>query len=171
MRVRTFGLVVAAVAVMAAPLSAQRAERRGQDAPGREAVMRVQRAQMPMRGGAMGAEYFLARTGELGLTDQQVVRLAAIARRAEARRVEQRANMPAMGQGMAMRMRGQGMGMRMRDQGAPADSANRETRAAAMQQMRTRMLAMREAREADLKDALAVLTPEQQAKVFMRVRN
>ena len=114
---------------------------------------------MEMRGGAMGAEHFLARTGELGLTDQQVVRLAAIARRAEARRAEQRANMPAMGQGM-----------RMRAQAAPNDSAARQARAAAAQQVRTRMQEMRAAREADLKEALSVLTPDQQARVLMRAR-
>lgn len=159
MRFRTFGLVAAAVAVMAAPLSAQRAERRGPDAPRREAGMRMPGQRMEMRGGAMGAEHFLARTGELGLTDQQVVRLAAIARRAEARRAEQRANMPAMGQGM-----------RMRAQAAPNDSAARQARAAAAQQVRTRMQEMRAAREADLKEALSVLTPDQQARVLMRAR-
>ncbi len=121
--------------------------------------MRMPGQRMEMRGGAMGAEHFLARTGELGLTDQQVVRLAAIARRAEARRAEQRANMPAMGQGM-----------RMRAQAAPNDSAARQARAAAAQQMRTRMQEMRAAREADLKEALSVLTPDQQARVLMRAR-
>jgi hypothetical protein len=121
--------------------------------------MRMPGQRMEMRGGAMGAEHFLARTGELGLTDQQVVRLAAIARRAEARRAEQRANMPAMGQGM-----------RMRAQAAPNDSAARQARAAAAQQVRTRMQEMRAAREADLKEALSVLTPDQQARVLMRAR-
>lgn len=156
MRLRTFGLVAAVLVTAAAPLAAQRATR-AQEGPRREAAMRMQRPQQGMRGGAGGAEQFLARTGELGLTDQQVVRLAAIARRAEARRVEQRAAMPAPAAGMRMGMRAGG---------TPADSATRAARMAQMQGMQARMQAMRESREADLKDAIAILTPEQQAKVL-----
>src|SRR5690348_4438541 len=55
----------------------------------------------PMAGGPMGrgpvgapaAEMLLAHTGDLGLSDAQVVRLAAIARRAETRRSGLRAAM------------------------------------------------------------------------------
>ena len=40
----------------------------------------------PGGGSRAGAQFMLAHTGELDLTDAQVVKLAAIARRAEARR-------------------------------------------------------------------------------------
>src|SRR5690606_37536801 len=141
MRRRTVGLVVAALAIITMPLAAQSGAQSGMQR-GQDAAARAQRAQRTnaaaMQNPVRGAEFFLARTGELGLTDQQVVQLAAIARRAEARRAEQRANMPAMGQGM-----------RMRAQAAPNDSAARQARAAAAQQVRTRMQEMRAAREAD----------------------
>lgn len=110
---------------------------------------------MPARGpegrplaGARAAEQFLARVGALGLSDAQVTRLAAIARRSEARRVAQRAAMDSM---------------RTRARAAPADSAARAARRASM---RATMERWREQNQADLRDALAVLTPDQQAKAW-----
>ena len=71
-----------------------------------------------------GPDLFLAHAGDLQLTDQQVVRLAAIARRASERR---------------------------RVAPATMDSA-------------------RSAAHADLRDALAVLTPDQQASAWEMLR-
>jgi len=142
---------------LAAQSGAQSGMQRGQDAAAR--AQRAQRTNAAaMQNPVRGAEFFLARTGELGLTDQQVVQLAAIARRAEARRQAQRQSMPAMNMARGAGMRGQ--------PGAPADSAARAARMQGMQQMRANMTAMREAREADLRDAIAVLTPEQQARAW-----
>lgn len=101
----------------------------------------------PMAGGR-AAEQFLARVGELGLSDAQVTRLAAIARRSETRRVAQRAAMDSM---------------RTRAMAAPADSAARAARRASM---RATMERWRDQNQADLRDALAVLTPDQQAKAW-----
>src|SRR5437764_13957062 len=47
----------------------------------------------PDGGASAGAQFMLGHTGELDLTDAQVVRLAAIARRSEARRRSMRAEM------------------------------------------------------------------------------
>ncbi|MBV9108305.1 MAG: hypothetical protein JO306_02735 [Gemmatimonadetes bacterium] len=80
------------------------------------------------------AEIFLGHTGELKLTDAQVVRLAAIARRAAERREAQR----------------------------PAAGAPRPDEA----RMRQIHEQMREQGRAELRDALAVLTPDQQARAF-----
>lgn len=184
MRHRTMGFLVVALASISMPLAAQNTPQsardsqprvqRGPDASvrmqrgSRDARARMQRAPeaMRMQRGAMsmgrangGAEFFLARTGELGLTDQQVVRLAAIARRTEARRVSQRESMAAMAPDMRMRARGTEM-----------DSTAREARAQMMQRMRTQMTERRDAREAELRDALAVLTPEQQARAWQMNR-
>jgi Spy/CpxP family protein refolding chaperone len=101
----------------------------------------------PMAGGRT-AEQFLAHVGELGLSDAQVTRLAAIARRSEARRVAQRSAMDSM---------------RARAMAAPADSAARAARRASL---RATMERMRDQNQADLRDALAVLTPDQQAKAW-----
>lgn len=98
---------------------------------------------------APAARMLLAHTGELGLTDAQVVRLAAIARRAETRRSTLRASMDSARQRFAP--------------GQPADSAARR-------QFRQRMQAdMEKAMEAgriDQRDAIAVLNADQQAKAW-----
>ncbi len=100
------------------------------------------------------ARFMLAHTGELNLTDAQVVKLAAIERRAEARRAAIRATMDSMR-------------TRMMAQGMPTDSA---ARAARRNSMMTTMEATRtrvqEQQQADLRDAIAVLTPDQQAKAW-----
>jgi Spy/CpxP family protein refolding chaperone len=99
-----------------------------------------------------GAEFFLARTGELRLTDQQVVRLAAIARRSADRRRSMRASMDSLG--ARRRFRG--------------DTADRAARTREMAQMRARFERDRDAARADMRDALAVLTPEQRTQLEQR---
>lgn len=101
------------------------------------------------RGGMDAASMLLAHTGELKLTDAQVTRLAAIARRSADRRTTMRTmvdslrtvNRPAVQQGPP------GPGR----QGPPP---------MALAQVEK----MREAMHADLKDAIAVLSPDQQAQ-------
>lgn len=104
-------------------------------------------------GGAPAAKMLLANTAELGLSDAQVVRLAAIARRSEARRVALRATMDSNFR-------------RMETQ--PVDTAARR-------QFRDRMRASfdreREQGQTDLRDAIAVLNADQQAKAWQMVTN
>ena len=111
-------------------------------APGREAP-----------GGAPAARMLLANTGELGLSDAQVVRLAAIARRSETRRAALRAAMDSN---------------RRRMETPSADTA-------AQRQFRDRMRASfdreRELSQTDLRDAIAVLNADQQAKAWQMVAN
>jgi len=126
--------------------------------------------------GAMGigpdaAEMLLARTGDLKLTDQQVTRLAAIARRAHERRETMRttmrarldslraANPPAAG--AAPGTPGT-PGARRFMPGAPGAAGARNGFAADMQRMRDQA-------HADLRDAIAVLTPDQQAQAWEAV--
>ena len=110
--------------------------------------------QRPGPGGApMGplanpAGFILGHTGELRLTDAQVVRLAALARRADERR-------QAMRTAMEARRREAAPGQA----GRPADARPGEQ---AMQQARERA-------RAELRDAIAVLTPEQQAAAWEMV--
>lgn len=110
----------------------------------------------PGRGtaGAPAAQMLLARTGELGLTDAQVVRLAAIARRAETRRAGLRAAMDSARQRFAA--------------GQPGDSAARRA-------FHLRMVAdaekARDAARVDQRDAIAVLSADQQAKAWEMVAN
>ena len=101
-------------------------------------------AQMP----GPGVEFLLARTGTLQLTDQQVVKLAAIARRAADRHKAMRASFDSL---HAQIRRGDSA-QRHRD-GPPAP-------------FRATMQREHDAMHADLRDALAVLTPEQQAHAW-----
>jgi hypothetical protein len=112
----------------------------------------------PGRGGASPigatADFLLAHTGDLALTDAQVVRLAAISRRTDARRKAMiarldsaRAAAPAPGD--SARPRGRGP-----RPGAPPS--------AELQRVRDQM-------RADVRDAIAVLTPDQQATAWMMV--
>lgn len=89
------------------------------------------------------AGFILGHTGELRLTDAQVVRLAGLARRAEERRQAMRTAM-----------------MERRRDAAPGQGARPDEQA------------MRQAGEqarAELRDAIAVLTPEQQAAAWEMV--
>lgn len=108
------------------------------------------RGDRPM--GAPAAQMLLAHTGELGLTDAQVVRLAAIARRAESRRSTLRASMDSARQRFAP--------------GQPADSAARRQ---FRQRMQADMQKAIEAGRADQRDAIAVLNADQQAKAWEMV--
>lgn len=107
-------------------------------------------APSPM-GGAPAAEMLLANTGRLQLTDAQVVRLAAIARRSEARRQTMRAAMDSA---------------RTRAQGRPADTTARRQM---MQRMRTQAEQVREQQRTDMRDAIAVLNADQQARAWEMV--
>ena len=103
-------------------------------------------AQTPMRS-APGVEMLLSQTGALQLTDQQVVRLAAIARRAEDRRRALRTRLDSL-----------------RPRFAPGDSATRRQRPAAPPM--DILEREREAAHNDLREALAVLTADQQARAW-----
>jgi hypothetical protein len=101
-------------------------------------------AQMP----GPGVEFLLARTGTLQLTDQQVVKLAAIARRAADRHKAMRASVDSL---HAQFPRG--------------DSAQRH-REGPPSPLRAAMEREHEAMHADVRDAIAVLTPDQQARAW-----
>lgn len=107
-----------------------------------------QARQMAPFGGARAAETFLARTGELGLTDAQVTRLAAIARRSETRRVALRAQLDSN---------------RRRLETTPVDTAARRQ---FRDRMRTTLDREQDQGQLDLRDALAVLNADQQAKAW-----
>jgi hypothetical protein len=100
------------------------------------------------------ADFLLAHTGDLALTDAQVVRLAAISRRTEARRKAlaaradsaRTANRPAPGDSA-------GAGRDRRPGGLPP---------AELQQIRDQM-------RADVRDAISVLTADQQATAWMMI--
>jgi len=106
------------------------------------------------RGGPDVAEQLLARTGELKLSDQQVTRLAAIARRSADRRQSMRRSMDSL--------------MNARGSSRP-DSAR--ARFAPPPEMRAAADRMRDQSHADLRDALAVLSPDQLATAWEMVAN
>ena len=141
MRLAPLAFVLSAVSLFVFPAHAQRgpAFGPGEGPPGR------------------GAEFFLARTGELRLTDAQVVRLAAIARRSAERRRAMRATMDSL----APARRG---GTRM-------DSTDRAARTREMEAFRTRFDRERAQARTEMRDALAILTPEQQAMAWEMVAN
>jgi hypothetical protein len=118
-----------------------------------------------MGGGTAGpiddpAQFLLAHTGELNLTDAQVTRLAAIARRSAERRRSLRAQMDSLRP-------------QLRAGGARPDSASRAQMRQQMQQrmeqMQPAMQRLRDQAQADRREAIAVLTPEQQALAWERV--
>jgi hypothetical protein len=95
------------------------------------------------------ASFLLAHTGELKLSDQQVTRLAAIARRtADRRQAVMRTMDSLMARGPQRR-----------------DSAGRG-RFAPSPELRANAERLRDQRHADLRDALGVLTPDQQATAW-----
>lgn len=105
----------------------------------------------PMAMGMDPAGMLLARTGELQLTDAQVVRLAAISRRTADRRRAMRASFDSIRPPVTA--------------GRP-DSAARAAMRARFEGMRTRMQQARDAQHTDLRDAIAVLTADQQARAW-----
>jgi hypothetical protein len=112
--------------------------------PGGPGMMMMREGPAPDPAGML-----LAATGHLHLTDAQVVRLAAIARRAEERHAAMRTHMEAM--------HGAAPGQRQ----APSETE--------MQAMHQQMEQLHQQMQADLRDALAVLTPDQQAMAFEMV--
>ena len=102
------------------------------------------------------AEFLLSHTGELKLTDAQVTRLAAIARRSADRR-------------QAMRTRLDSMRTNFTRDGQRPDSAARAQMRQRMEQMRPQMDRIREQSLADRRDAIAILTPDQQAQAWDRI--
>ena len=110
-----------------------------------------ERAPAP-RGAAPAAQLFLANSAQLQLNDQQVTRLAAIARRAESREQARRAAFDTL---------------RARVMVPTTDSTARAQRRSELATaMRATMERTRDERHADLRDALAVLTPDQQARAW-----
>ena len=97
--------------------------------------------------GDRSAQMLLARSAELGLTDAQVVKLAGIALRAESRRAPMRAGMDSARGRFSQ----------------PGDSLARRQFA---QRMQNDMTKERDLGRTDLRDAIAVLTPDQQAKAW-----
>lgn len=107
---------------------------------------------MPGRATANLAQHFLAHTAQLQLNDQQVTRLAAIARRAESRDQARRVAFDSL---------------RARSMTSAGDSATRAARRMELaNSMRTAMERARDERHADLRDALAVLNADQQARAW-----
>jgi hypothetical protein len=107
---------------------------------------------IPGRATANLAQHFLAHTAQLQLNDQQVTRLAAIARRAESRDQARRVAFDSL---------------RARSMTSAADSATRVARRMELaNSMRTAMERARDERHADLRDALAVLNADQQARAW-----
>lgn len=103
---------------------------------------------MPMGAPMMDvAGRFLAQTGELKLTDAQVTRLAVIARRTAEHRVAMRASLDSL----------------RPTPGTPRDSLRRQGPPPAARAFATRM---RDQAHADLRDALAVLNPDQLATAW-----
>ncbi|HEX6047768.1 MAG TPA: Spy/CpxP family protein refolding chaperone [Gemmatimonadaceae bacterium] len=101
------------------------------------------------------AEFLLSQTGELRLTDAQVTRLAAIARRSAERRSAARERLDSLRPQLGP--------------GAMRDSAARARFRERAEQMRPQMERLREQAAADRRDAIAILTPEQQAQAWERV--
>jgi hypothetical protein len=104
------------------------------------------------------ARFLLGHTGEFRLTDAQVTRLAAIARRSAERRQTLRAQMDSMRPEA-----------RPGGPGARPDSAARARSRQRFEQMRPALDRMREQAQADRRDAIAVLTPDQQAQAWERI--
>ena len=148
-------LLIAAVVCAASALTLGAQQPRGQMGPG---GMPGPGGMGAPRGGAMDdpAQFLLAQTGELNLTDAQVTRLAAIARRTAERRRALRVQMDSL---RTQRPPG----------GGRPDSAQRAQMRQSFEQMRPAMQRLRDQAQADRRDAIAVLTPDQQARAWERV--
>ena len=106
--------------------------------------------------GAVGAtaDFLLAHTGDLALTDAQVVRLAAISRRTEARRKTMAARMDSV---------------RAADRPARDDSAADRGRRGPDGPPPAEPQQMRDQVRSDVRDAISVLTADQQASAWMMI--
>jgi hypothetical protein len=143
---RTLALALVCATSLASTLHAQAAR------PGLGARATMPGGGPPPGGGGGGAEFLLAHTGDLQLTDAQVVRLAAIARRSAERRRAMRATMDSL---------------RAANRPAMRDSAARGRRPAGPPPAAVAALERaRDAAHADLRDAIAVLTADQQARAW-----
>ena len=101
------------------------------------------------------AQFLLSHTGELKLTDAQVTRLAGIARRSAEQRRALRAQMDSI--------RPEGM------RGERPDSATRARMRQRFDQLRPQMERLRTQSQTDRRDAIAILTPDQQAQAWERI--
>ena len=143
------------VAVAATAVTAQQP----QPGPGGPPPNRPPMGQMGPGGGPMqpmqegmgipAAKMLLANSAELDLTDAQVVKLAAIARRGEARRRSMRAAMDSA-----------------RQRFMPGQASDSAARRQFGDRMRADMQKMRDQAQTDQRDAIAVLTADQQAKAW-----
>jgi len=143
--------LIAAAALLVAGAPAVRAQR-GPGGPG-QAPFGVMRD-----GGPLGAtaEFLLSHTGDLRLSDNQVVRLASIARRSAERRRTMRDSLEDMRPAMRGPMRGDSVDRAQRRQEFERNA----------ERMRARMDRLREQSEDDRRDAIAVLTADQQAQAW-----
>lgn len=163
-------MTLTAMALCATGAMTLAAQQPGARRPARGSAPRRAPAALPMPGGmaergmiggalagpaASPAEFLLAHTGELELTDAQVTRLAAIARRAAARRQAMRSTLDSLRPGRA--------------RGMMRDSTSREQFRQRMEQMRPAMERLREQAHTDRRDAITVLTPDQQARAWERM--
>ena len=148
-------LFITAVVCAASALTLGAQQPRGQLGP---EAMSGPRGMGAPRGRAMDdpAQFLLAQTGELNLTDAQVTKLAAIARRTAERRRALRVQMDSL---RTQRPSG----------GARPDSAQRAQMRQSFEQMRPVMQRLRDQARTDRRDAIAVLTPDQQARAWERV--
>ncbi|MDB4916172.1 MAG: hypothetical protein JWM95_3816 [Gemmatimonadetes bacterium] len=157
-------LVVAGVAAVASATGAQQPSRQnpppGGPPPGGQMqggpsvrhgdASGDERQMGPPGGGGMDAvSMLLAHTGDLKLTDAQVTKLAAIARRTADRRKTMMLVVDSM---------------RTANRPAGAQGNGPDARPAPSPAARAQMEKMRDAAHTDLRDAIAVLTPEQQAQ-------
>jgi hypothetical protein len=155
-----FNPVATAIAIVALAASTASAQQRGREMappqggpPTRHMERPMERPMgRPMVGpsGMDAASMLLAQTAELKLSDQQVTRLAAIARRTGERRTAMMASLDSL------------RTERMRAAGAATAAPGAATRAPS-QADRDMMLRMRDQSHTDLRDALSVLTPDQLA--------
>ncbi|HEX7937597.1 MAG TPA: Spy/CpxP family protein refolding chaperone [Gemmatimonadaceae bacterium] len=141
---RSFHLLAILTMTAASGTVAQNPPRQGMPPMPPMARMRGAQGQMAGEG---SAQMMLARSAQLELTDAQVVKLAGIARRAEARHKTMRSAMDSARAKFAQ----------------PGDSAARRQ---FRQRMMDGMTKERDQSRVDLRDAIAVLTPDQQAKAW-----
>ena len=151
-------LLAAGIAAAAPALQAQPPVRQGPPQGGQPGGMRsggpgMMGPQAPAGpemgppGGPDAASMLLAHTGDLKLTDAQVTKLAAIARRAADRRKSMMSTMDSL-----------------RAKNPPPVGAAPEPRQGPPPAALAHMEKMRDAAHVDLRDAITVLTPEQQAQ-------
>ena len=100
------------------------------------------------------ADFLLAHTGDLALTDAQVVRLAAISRRTDARRKALAARMDSA---------------RSAERPAPEDSAGRRGARGPGGPPPAELQKLRDQMRVDVRDAISVLTADQQVTAWMMI--